>query len=235
MQKDRKVLVIEDNPDIASLVRLHLEDLDCEVKVSSSGTNGFHKAETGAFDLIVLDLMLPGTDGLEVCRKLRARTIYTPILMLTAKSSNIDRVVGLEMGADDYLTKPFDIHEFLARVKAIFRRSEVFSDPPAAGPKNISRGDLALDLEKRTVRIADRAIDLTSKEFDLLTHFADKPGRVYTRQQLMDQVWGLGYEGYEHTVNSHINRLRTKIENGSADYKYIQTVWGVGYRFNDDL
>jgi len=235
MSKQRKVLVVEDNLDIAALVRLHLEDLDCQVTVASNGTVGLQRAQTGSFDLIVLDLMLPGIDGLELCRKLRAGAVYSPILMLTAKSSNIDRVVGLEMGADDYMSKPFDIHEFLARVKAIFRRAEVFSDTKIAGPQKITRGDLFLDLEKRLVRIASAAIELTSKEFDLLAYFAAHPGRVYTRQQLMDEVWGLGYEGYEHTVNSHINRLRAKIEEGNEDYRYIQTVWGVGYRFNDGL
>lgn len=235
MEADRKVLVIEDNPDIAELVSLHLRDLNCDVTVASDGTSGFSQAHDGKFGLIVLDLTLPGMNGLDLCRRLRAETDYTPILMLTAKSDDVDRVVGLEMGADDYLTKPFNIHEFLARVKAIFRRAEVFSGGEKTRSRIIKRGDLVLDLEKRNARIGGKSVDLTAKEFDLLAHFAGHPGRVYTRQQLMDRIWGRGYFGFEHTVNSHINRLRGKIENGTTDHKYVQTVWGVGYKFNDDL
>lgn len=235
MEADRKVLVIEDNPDIADLVSLHLRDMNCDVTVALDGAIGFSKAHDGNFGLIVLDLTLPGMNGLDLCRRLRAETDYTPILMLTAKSDDVDRVVGLEMGADDYLTKPFNIHEFLARVKAIFRRAEVFSGGEKAQSRIIKQGDLVLDVEKRNVRIGGKSVDLTAKEFDLLAHFAGHPGRVYTRQQLMDEIWGHGYFGFEHTVNSHINRLRRKIETGTTDHIYVQTVWGVGYKFNDDL
>ena len=231
----RKVLVVEDNPDIANLVSLHLKDLDCEVRIAADGVKGLDEARAGHYDLIVLDLMLPGLEGLELCRRLRGEADYTPILMLTAKSSEVDRVVGLEMGADDYLTKPFSIRELLARVKAIFRRAEVFGKAKIEEPTRLTAGDMAIDVDKRDVTIAERPIDLTAKEFDLLVQFAAHPGRVYNRQQLLDLVWGYGHIGYEHTVNSHINRLRGKIEKDPANPKYLLTVWGVGYKCNDRL
>ncbi len=236
----RKVLVVEDNPDIAKLVSLHLKDLDCEVALAADGLRGLDEARAGRYDLIILDLMLPGMDGLELCRRLRGETDYTPILMLTAKSSEVDRVVGLEIGADDYLTKPFSISELLARVKAIFRRvdalgaqAQALGRPPA--PRRLNLGAMAIDVEKRSVTLAGQAVELTAKEFDLLLQFAEHPGRVYSRQQLLDLVWGSGHMGYEHTVNSHINRLRGKIEDNPAEPEYVLTVWGVGYKFNDRL
>jgi len=232
----RRILVVEDNTDIAQLVALHLRDLECEVTVAADGATGFELASAGGWDLIILDLMLPRMEGLELCRRLRAGDSYTPILMLTAKSSEIDRVVGLEMGADDYLTKPFSIRELIARVKAIFRRLEALG--PGAGDsagQRIEAGDMAIDPDKRQVTIAGAHVELTAREFDLLLQFARHPGRVYTRQQLLDMVWGYGHDGYEHTVNSHINRLRAKIEADPSHPAYILTVWGVGYKFNDRL
>ena len=230
-----RILVIEDSADIADLVALHLGDLGCEVKVASEGLGGLQLARGGGFDLIILDLMLPGLEGLEVCRRLRAEVDYTPILMLTAKSSEVDRVLGLEIGADDYLTKPFSVRELVARVKAILRRTEMLGkDVPREKPRVVA-GDLAIDVACRSVRVADRAVELTAKEFDLLVQFARNPGRVYTRQHLLDLVWGRGHLGYEHTVNSHINRLRGKIEADPANPRFVLTVWGVGYKFNDDL
>ena len=231
----RKVLVVEDNPDIAKLVSLHLKDLDREVALAADGLRGLELARARRYDLIILDLMLPGMDGLELCRRLRGETDYTPILMLTAKSSEVDRVVGLEIGADDYLTKPFSISELLARVKAIFRRVDALGAGRPQAPKRLNLGAMAIDVEKRTVTVAGQAVDLTAKEFDLLLQFAEHPGRVYSREQLLDLVWGTGHMGYEHTVNSHINRLRGKIENNPAEPAYVLTVWGVGYKFNDRL
>ena len=228
----RKVLVIEDNPDMADLLALHLQDLQCEVELASDGTVGLQQALATPFDLIILDLMLPGLDGLEICKQIRSTSHYIPILMLTAKSTELDRVLGLEIGADDYLTKPFSIQELLARVKALFRRVEALSAPSlplTSGPLHIA--DLEIDSEKRTVRLGNRGVELTAREFDLLAHFARHPGRVYTRAQLLDGVWGYGHDGYEHTVNSHINRLRAKIEKNPAQPRYILTVWGVGYKF----
>lgn len=186
--------------------------------------------------VIILDLMLPGINGLEICSKLRAGSFFVPILMLTAKSSEVDRVVGLETGADDYLIKPFSIHELLARVKAIFRRVELLSAAHAnqqSGDQPIICGGLKIDIEKREVTIFGVRVELTAKEFDLLAQFAAHPGKVYSRKQLLDLVWGYQHDGYEHTVNSHINRLRRKIEPDPGKPEFLLTVWGVGYKFND--
>jgi DNA-binding response OmpR family regulator len=229
----RSVLVIEDDPDIADLVRLHLADLSCQVQLAHDGPTGLALAESNAFDLVILDLMLPGLDGLEICKRLRARQTYTPILMTTSKASEIDRVVGLELGADDYVAKPFSVVELMARVKAIFRRVDALGAAAGQGTigKPITAGELAIDLERRVVTLAGRAVELTAKEFDLLVFFAQHPGRVFNREQLLDKVWGYSNIGYEHTVNSHINRLRAKIELDPAKPRYILTVWSVGYKF----
>jgi DNA-binding response OmpR family regulator len=229
----RNVLVIEDQPEIANLIRLHLEDLPCKVEIAADGTSGLAAAEKISFDLVVLDLMLPGIDGLEVCRRLRQRPVYTPIMMVTAKAAEFDRVLGLELGADDYLTKPFSIRELVARVKALFRRVENLPAPSHATDDKIRVGDLEVDASKRDVRLAGKAVNLTSKEFDLLLHFVRNPGRVYSRVQLLDAVWGYGYDGYEHNVNCHINRLRAKIEEDPAQPQFILTVRGVGYKLGE--
>src|SRR5215510_5698002 len=230
----RTILVIEDDQDIAQLVALHLQDLGCAVDVVHHGHAGLIRALTQSYDLIILDLMLPGVDGLDICQQLRTRPNYTPILMLTAKSTTLDRVVGLEMGADDYLTKPFSIQELLARVKALFRRMEALrAQATPGGQETIQVGNLTIEIPKRQVTLARQAVSLTSKEFDLLLQFAQHPGRVYTRAQLLDLVWGYGHEGYEHTVNAHINRLRAKIERDPRHPCYVLTVWGVGYKFTD--
>lgn len=227
-----KVLIIEDNPDIARLVALHLQDIECTAVIAADGVEGLRSFQRGGFDLVVLDLMLPGMDGVSVCQKLRAQPGYVPILMLTAKSTELDRVLGLEVGADDYLTKPFSIPELQARIKALFRRVAAMSERHASQPpETLSFGDLCIDTGKRLVKISGRDINLTAKEFDLLLFFARHPGRVYNRTELLDKVWGYGHDGYEHTVNSHINRLRSKIEKDPAKPHYVLTVWGVGYKF----
>lgn len=228
----KKILIIEDNRDLARLLETHLRDLSFQVDLTFDGLAGVAKAQADVYDLIILDLMLPGLDGMEICRRLRRNPPYIPILMLTAKSSEMDRVVGLEIGADDYVTKPFSIPELLARVKAILRRVEELSEGVRESiPAVIEAGDLLIDPAGRKATIKDRTLVLTAKEFDLLLHFAGNPGKVYTRSQLLDMVWGYGHDGYEHTVNSHINRLRAKIEKNSAHPDYILTVWGVGYKF----
>ena len=228
----RKILVIEDNRDLVRLLEIHLRDNSYHVSLAFDGDTGLAKAESEKFDLIILDLMLPGMDGLEICRRLRNRGAYTPILMLTSKSSEIDRVLGLEIGADDYVTKPFSIRELVARVKAILRRiDKLKAEQQEPKPALLKSGELAINPEKRHVTVRGKTIDLTAKEFDLLYHFAQHPGRVFTRSQLLDQVWGYGHDGYEHTVNSHINRLRAKIEENPAQPGFIITVWGVGYKF----
>jgi DNA-binding response OmpR family regulator len=231
---NRKILVIEDDRDIAHLVELHLRDLEYEVTVANDGRSGLEAAVSKPFDLIILDLLLPGVDGMEICRRVRARPSYTPILMLTSRSSEVDRVLGLEMGADDYLTKPFSIPELLARVKALFRREEAIrSEALPESQKVIEAGQLVIDAGKRKVTIKGKEISLTAKEFDLLLQFARHPGHVYSRAELLNQVWGYGYEGYEHTVNSHINRLRSKIEEDPARPRYVLSVRGIGYKFSD--
>lgn len=229
----RRVLVVEDDRDIAYLLELHLRDLCSEVVQAFDGEAGLAEAQSQRFDLIILDLTLPRLDGLDVCRRLRAQKHYTPILMLTARSSEADRVLGLDVGADDYLTKPFGVLELVARVKAIFRRIERATTPTDSGADIFVVGDLRVDVTRRAVRLCDRVVELTAKEFDLLAHFAQHPGRVYTRGQLLDLIWGYGHDGYEHTVNSHINRLRAKIESNPAAPRYILTVWGIGYKFAD--
>lgn len=228
----RKVLVIEDDLNIAELVALHLRDEGYEVDVQNNGHDGLATALGGQHELIILDLMLPGTDGLSICRRLRSEACYIPILMLTAKSSELDRVLGLEMGADDYLTKPFSIRELVARVKAMFRRADAMGVQPCEPEgATLDFGSLHIDIERRSVKADGKVVDLTAKEFELLLFFARHPGRVYSRVQLLDHVWGYGHEGYEHTVNSHINRLRAKIEQDPAKPRYVLTVWGVGYKF----
>jgi len=231
-----KILVIEDDKDIARLVELHLRDAGYEAKLTYDGTAGLEAALSKVFDLIILDLLLPGIDGLEICRRVRASSAYTPILMLTSRSTELDRVLGLEIGADDYLTKPFSLRELLARVKALFRRKEAYKTEASQESLTVIRlGNLFIDVAKRDVTIQGKAVSLTAKEFDLLLQFARHPGRVYTRLELLNLVWGYGYEGYGHTVNSHINRLRSKIETDPARPRYILSVRGVGYKFADSV
>jgi DNA-binding response OmpR family regulator len=234
----KKILIIEDHTDLANILSLNLSDLDYKVTHADDGLKGLNYLENESFDLVVLDLMLPGIDGIEICRRIRNQNNYTPVLMLTSKSSEIDRVLGLEIGADDYVTKPFSVRELMARIKALFRRVEAFSASTVNTDDNknaIIFGKLEVDVDTHKVSIHGRAVDLTAREFELLHHFVQRPGRVYSRAQLLDMVWGYGHEGYEHTVNSHINRLRAKIEVDPANPEYILTIWGVGYKFNDSL
>ena len=228
--KNKKILVIEDERDIADLLVLHLSDLADSVVVASDGHEGMHLACAGNWDLIILDLRLPGPDGLDICRAVRRKESYTPVLMLTSKSSELDRVLGLELGADDYMTKPFSILELIARVKAIFRQVEAIENDSRFATDRIRVGPLTINTAARIVKVNNDAVDLTAREFDLLLHFASNPGRVFRRSELLDHVWGHGHEGYEHTVNSHINRLRAKIETDPANPACIVTVWGVGYK-----
>ena len=230
----KRILVVEDNREIADLVALHLRDMGCHVEVARDGRSGSRMATSGSHDLIILDLMLPDADGLEICKQLRSSDRHTPILMLTAKSGELDRVLGLEVGADDYLTKPFSIRELLARVKALFRRIDALSSEKSTEErKPIEIGGLQIDPIRRSVRVDGRSVELTAKEFDLLFQFARHAGRAYSRTELLDLVWGYGHEGYEHTVNTHINRLRAKIEEDPSHPHYILTVWGVGYKLFD--
>lgn len=232
---DKHILIIEDDPNIANLVTIHLRDLGFTMEHAVDGQEGLERALTSAYDLIILDLMLPKLDGFEVCKRIRSENTYTPILMLTAKSEELDKVLGLELGADDYITKPFSIRELIARVKAIFRRLEADAQKLEARdePIQMTFGPLVIDPKKRKVLLSGQSIDLTAKEYDLLVLFAANPGRTYSRQELLEIVWSYQFDGYEHTVNSHINRLRNKIEPNPSEPQFIKTVWGVGYRFTE--
>ncbi len=232
----RRVLVIEDDPDIGRLVSLQLAEIGCSCQLVDDGVTGLAEALEGRYDLVILDVMLPRLDGLQICRRLRERNHQTPVLMLTAKSTELDRVLGLELGADDYLTKPFSMLELAARVKGVFRRAEQAEAVRASSTPEgqlIEVDDLRIDLQRHEARVRGAPVELTAKEFELLAFFARAPGRVFTRAQLLDQVWGYSHSGYEHTVNSHINRLRGKIETDPGNPSYIQTVWGVGYKFSE--
>lgn len=225
------ILIVEDDGDIADVAALHLRDLGCEVFVVRDGLTALDLARHRQFDTIILDVMLDGVDGFEVCRQLRSAGDPTPILMLTARSAELDRLLGFELGADDYLIKPFSIRELVARVKALRRRTRVASgSAPSAHPVRI--GGLTLEPGQRHASLDGVPLHLTAKEFDLLRELATHPDRVYTRSQLLDIVWGFGQSHYGHTVNSHINRLRSKMEPNPAQPRYIVTVWGVGYRFS---
>lgn len=226
----KRILVIEDDKDIASLVSMHLQDHGSVVDIEYDGRTGLDKALENNYSLIILDLMLPSLDGLEICKRLRQESQYTPILMLTARTTEMDRIIGLELGADDYLTKPFSIGELVARAKAICRRMASIEKNQHSN-QSINTGELSIDHKTRSVTLNNKSVELTAKEFDLLWHFAQHPGQVFTRTQLLDSVWGYSHSGYEHTVNSHINRLRAKIEKQQAKPQYILTAWGVGYKF----
>ncbi|MGE0114942.1 MAG: response regulator transcription factor [Steroidobacteraceae bacterium] len=231
----RRLLIVEDEQALAKVLRRHLVDAGFDVHLVFTGAGGLKAAESKPFDLILLDVMLPDIDGLEVCRKIRHRNMYTPVIMLTAKATEVDKVLGLETGADDYLTKPFSIVELIARVNAIFRRVDALATAVATQPSMVVvKGILSIDGASREVRVRGRTVMLTHKEFDLLWHFVHNPGRVYTRAQLLDAVWGYSHEGYEHAINCHINRLRAKIEVDQAHPKFLLTAWGVGYKFVND-
>ncbi len=229
----KEILLIEDDKAIADHVSAHLTPVH-RVTVASRGREGITRALQGGYDLIILDLVLPDLDGFEVCRQIRAHDARTPIMILSGRSGEVDKVLGLEFGADDYVTKPFSPRELLARIKAMLRRCELLNGPAGAGERAELHVDhLRIDPVKRTVLLHGRPLALTVKEFDLLYTLAGKPGRSYSRRELLRSVWGYPSDGYEHTVTAHINRLRTKIEPDPANPRYILTVWGIGYRFAD--
>ncbi len=228
------ILVAEDQADIRDLIALNLRQAGYQVTAVVDGAQALAQQVEQARDLLVLDLMMPGLDGLEVCKALRARGGAVPILMLTAKSTELDRVLGLELGADDYLTKPFSMAELLARVKALLRRAELLRQASAPGPgAALVNGEVEILPARREVRVRGRLLELTALEFELLLHFAQHPGRVFSRAQLLDAVWGYSHEGYEHTVTTHINRLRAKIESDPMRPLMILTVRGAGYKMRD--
>ena len=231
----RQVLVVEDHKDIRSLIALHLREMDCQVTMARDGKGGLTCSKNHPYDLIVLDWMLPDISGIDICREMRGVGDNTPIIMLTANAMECDRVIGLDAGADDYVTKPFSVQEFLARVRVIFRRNMVSHQTNETNPRHdiIYARALSIDEEHRLLCLSAEPIDVTAKEFDLLYYLASHQGQVFSRQKLLDAVWGIGFDGYEHAVNSHINRLRAKIETDPSEPEYIVTVWGVGYKMPD--
>ena len=230
--KMKKALIVEDEKHIVELLSIHLKDLDLDVDTSNNGKDGLDLALTNDYSVILLDIMMPEKDGIEVCRELRGAGIKTPVLMLTAKSEEFDKVLGLEIGADDYLTKPFSVRELIARVKALLRRYDSYQESKLFSAI-ITVDELEINLEKRQVKLEQVLLELTPKEFDLLYLLANNPGKSYSREQLLKTVWGYDFKGYEHTVNSHINRLRGKVEKDANHPEFIKTVWGIGYAFKD--
>lgn len=234
-----RILCVEDNPEIGRMLVARLSDEGHQCEHITDGESALAALEGGAsaagYDLVMLDLMLPGIDGLEVCRQLRRQDSRTPVLMVTAKAAIRDVVLGLEIGADDYVTKPFHMPILLARVQALLRRHgrpEADADGVIETPPLVY-GELSIDIDRHRVCLGGRAVQLTAKEFALLALFARHPGHGFTRGELLDRVWGKEFDGYNHTVNTHINRLRNKVEIDPAEPRFIQTVWGVGYRFSD--
>jgi DNA-binding response OmpR family regulator len=226
----RKVLIIEDDKKLAELVRLYLERDGYRVSVVHDGRAGMDAARHSHPDLVILDLMLPRLNGLDLCRTLRAES-EVPIIMLTAKSTEGDKLAGLDLGADDYITKPFSPREVVARVRAVLRRS---ADGKEGGPSRLTVGDIAIDLSAHIVRRRDQIVSLTPKEFKLITLLVRQPGRAFTRLELLEEVFGPDYDGLERTVDVHVMNLRKKIEDDPAQPIYIQTVYGVGYRFGGE-
>ncbi len=229
-----RILTVEDDREISELVALHLRQAGYGVEVVRDGETALARLDRDAWDLMVLDLTLGpgGPDGIDVCRRVRERDLSLPIVMLTGRADEVDRVLGLELGADDYVTKPFSVRELVARVRAVMRRSRDKA-PEGEDESALCVDGLEVDPVRRSVRLDGRALELTPREFELLLHFARHPGRVFSRSALLDRVWGYAHDGYEHPVNSHINRLRAKLERDPARPRYILTVWGVGYRFCD--
>lgn len=232
----KRILVAEDQADIRNLLALNLQGAGYAVTEVADGLAALAQESSQAHDLLILDLMMPGMDGLEVCKSLRAKGNSTPILMLTAKSTELDRVLGLELGADDYLTKPFSLAELLARVKALLRRAELLRNAQQANQtptQTLRNGSLEIGIAKRQVQLRQASLDLTALEFDLLLYFAQHPGHVFSRAQLLNAVWGYTHDGYEHTVTTHINRLRAKMEADPLRPEFILTVRGAGYKMRE--
>lgn len=231
-----RVLVVEDDADIADLIRVNLHELGVQIETQDNGNQGLKQAITGVYDSVILDIMLPGVSGLDICRQVREKYPQQAIIMLTAKNSETDRVLGLELGADDYMTKPFSVRELQARVRSQLRKVKVLQqmakEQGVAAQQSIQIGSLCIDTKLHQVTFGPKSLDLTATEFELLFHLASHPNQVFSRSQLLESVWGYHHSGYEHTVNSHINRLRAKIEQDATSPQIVQTVWGVGYKFN---
>src|SRR6202171_2236903 len=229
------LLIIEDDENISTAIEEYFSRAGYVVNAAPDGIAGIDAAVKSRPDVVVLDLMLPKMDGLAVCKELRQKNPQLPILMLTAKDDVVDKVLGLEMGADDYITKPFSLRALEARIKTVLRRTHTGATQDGLGTEApIVRGKLRIDAEKREVSIGDRQVELTPKEFDLLKLFASNPGRGFPRKYLLEKIWDYSYEGYDRTIDSHINRLRAKIEDNPENPQMVLTVWGIGYKFSDE-
>ena len=232
------LLIVEDDDDLRPTLARRLSEAGYEVATAATGPDALAAVAERVPDLVVLDVMLPGLDGIEVCRRLRADHPLLYILMLTARADELDRVVGLEVGADDYVTKPFSIQEVVARIRAALRRVRTVREQLAAGPDDaetvIEVAALRIDPSRREVTVGGGDVHLTVREFDLLLFLARHPDRPFTRSQLLQQIWGITYEGYDRTIDSHVQRLRAKIEADAGDPQFVRTVWGVGYKFAGD-
>ncbi len=225
---NEKILIVDDDINICELLRLYLEKEGFETDVVTNGLQAVEKFNSIFPDLVLLDIMLPGLDGWQICREIR-KTSQTPIIMLTAKGETFDKVLGLELGADDYITKPFETKEVMARIKAVLRRSSS-KTAPVDSVKEVSYDKLTVNLTNYELIVDDKPIDTPPKELELIFHLASNPNRVYTRDQLLDEVWGFEYYGDSRTVDVHVKRLREKLE-GVSDKWELKTVWGVGYKF----
>ncbi len=235
--RTKRILVVEDDRELIELLTLHLGSEGFVVAAAADGEAGLQAFMSGQYALVILDWMLPTTSGIDVLRALRAIDARTPVLMLTARSEEADKVLGLELGCDDYLTKPFGVRELTARVKGLLRRVERAAEIARieAGDQILDLGTLTLDHGKRRVTVRGEDVQLTVKEYDLLHTLASKPGRTFSRRQLLDSIWDRDADVFEHTVNSHVNRLRNKVEIDPNQPRFILTVWGVGYRFTEDF
>ena len=225
-----RVLIVEDDRDIAELLQSYLLELPARTSIVLDGGAGLEAISRGAYDLVVLDVRLPGLDGLEICRQTRMRGLIVPILIVSARGAESDRITGLERGADDYIVKPFSPGELRARARALLRRAAPRPTGGSAQASEVRLGDMRIDAVRREVHIGDRLIPVTQKEFELLYLFATHPGRAFSRAELLRAVWDLPYEGYEHNVTTHINRLREKIEEDPRNPRRILTGWGLGYK-----
>lgn len=231
MDRAKRVLIVEDDAHIANLLQLHLRDEGYSVAHTADGAEGIQMLEQGNWDALVLDLMLPNVDGLEICKRARMMSRYIPIIITSARSSEVHRILGLELGADDYLAKPFSVIELMARIKALLRRTDALARDAKAEAGTLVADDLTIDPVSRSITLTGKALELTPREFDLLYFFVRHPDRVFSRLELLNQVWGYKHDGYEHTVNTHINRLRVKIERDPSAPQRILTAWGRGYKF----
>ncbi len=229
----KKILLVEDDPEITKLLKLHFNTQLYNLASAATGKDAVKQVTEGKFDLIILDITLPDISGMELCKKFRENDQHTPIMMLTCRSEETDKVLALELGADDYVTKPFGILELMARTKALFRRADQVHPEKLDQNDCIIFKDLVIDIDKRKASVRGERMELTNKEFDLLVLLAKHPGKTFSRHELLELIWGVAFPGYEHTITSHINRLRIKIESNLQHPEYILTAWGTGYRFSE--